>query len=108
MKITLPWWHRALRPWFDFLAARRAALESRQFHRVGYFLEVSRVLPGRPVVGVLEALQNARGQRKLNQLEGFYGQHYAIPKAWVAGDDGVAGYIHPTPFTAADQQQVAP
>lgn len=93
----LPWWHRALRPWFEIVAARRAARELKRFHRVGYFLETDRAT--KILVGVIEASQNGKGQRRLKRLQGFFPvDHYAIPAAWRNGDNSTEVYLHPTPF----------
>jgi len=101
VNITLPWWHRALRPWFDFLAARRASRALNEFRRVGYFLEVDKL--SRTVIGVVEALENGRGKRKLRRLQG-YDMRWAIPQAWLNGDDSVRDYLHPQPFNTNVQQ----
>lgn len=104
MKIALPWWHRALRPWFDFLAARRARKALKKFERVGYFLVTSKLTGN--VVGIIAAYKDGRNKRKVVYLEGRESWFpTGIVKAWVAGDDSVAGHLHPTPFKQ-DQQQV--
>src|SRR5262245_44718228 len=118
MKISLPWWHRLLQPYFNWRAdvREKAAAEKRlrEFQLLGYFAYHTDVTDrGYRLQHTFAAYKNARGERKLVQVHAEHPwplktqdrdhAYYVYVAAWLNGDDSMERLLQAMPTSGVGQ-----